>query len=77
MKNFEVRDADASIELLLAKMGAGEEVILTEAGQPIARVVPIRARERVPDTKRGTLWVADDFDASLPEDLLRAFEGRS
>lgn len=42
-----------------------------------SRPVPIHAaRARQPDSEAGRLWVADDFDAPLPSDLLDAFEGR-
>jgi hypothetical protein len=27
------------------------------------------------DFDRGNVWIADDFDAPLPEELQRAFEG--
>ncbi len=53
-------------------------MIIAKAGEPIAKVVPIRsAAARVPDTQKDGLWVADDFDQPLPDDLLDAFEGRS
>jgi len=32
---------------------------------------------RKPGFLEGKIWIADDFDAPLPEDLLDAFEGKS
>jgi len=50
----------------------------SETSLPENRQAKIDAPEDRPlgiDT--GTGWVADDFDAPLPEDLLALFEGRS
>ena len=77
MDSFNIHEAKTHFSQILAKVQAGEEVIIAKAGEPIARIVPIRsARLRVPETERGTLWVAEDFDAPLPDDLLDKFEGR-
>jgi len=73
-----VHEAKTQFSRILAKVQAGEEVIIAKAGEPIARIVPIRSSGlRVPDSMQGLMWVADDFDAPLPDDLLDAFEGRS
>jgi prevent-host-death family protein len=76
---YNVREAKTHFSRLLARVLAGEEVVIAKAGEPIARIVPIRAApiRREPDTCRGQIWVAEDFDAPLPEDLLDAFEGRT
>lgn len=77
MDTFNVHEAKTHFSRILAKVQAGEEVIIAKAGQPIARIVPIRSSElRTPDAERAGLWVAEDFDAPLPDDLLDAFEGR-
>ena len=54
----------------------GEEVIIAKAGKPIARLSPLgkQAVQRVPGSAKGKIWIAPDFDAPLPEDLLEAFE---
>lgn len=77
MDTYNVHEAKTHFSRILAKVLAGEEVVIAKAGQPIARIVPIRSAElRVPDTDRQGMWVAEDFDAPLPDDLLDAFEGR-
>ncbi len=78
METFNVHEAKTHFSRILAKVQAGEEVVIAKAGQPIARVVPFQATplQRVPDSRRGALWVAEDFDGPLPDDLLDAFEGR-
>lgn len=78
MDSFNVHEAKTHFSRILAKVLAGEEVVIAKAGRPIARIVPIRSMElRRPDTEKGVLWVAEDFDSPLPTDLLDAFEGRS
>lgn len=54
---------------------AGDEVVISRGGQPIARLVPVpgQLRVRVPGTARG-LVVPPGFDDPLPDDLLDAFE---
>jgi prevent-host-death family protein len=75
---YNVHEAKTHFSRILAKVLAGEEVIIAKAGEPIARVVPIAPRrQRVPDAELGKVWVAADFDGPLPDDLLDAFERRS
>ena len=58
-------------------MNAGEEVVITRHGRPVARLVP--TGEEKPTRKLGTLrdkvWMAPDFDAPLPDDVRALFEG--
>ena len=78
MDSFNVHEAKTHFSRILAKVQAGEEVIIAKAGQPIARIVPIRGQlARRPDAETGRFTVADDFDAPLPDALLDAFEGRA
>jgi prevent-host-death family protein len=65
--------AKSDLSRLVAQALAGEEVIITRDGQPVARLVPIR-RERVPGLARGQVQIGADFDEPLPEDVLRTFE---
>jgi prevent-host-death family protein len=78
MDSFNVHEAKTHFSRILARVQAGEEVIIAKAGQPIARIVPVRTTApRQPDTEQGRLTVAEDFDAPLPDDLLQAFESRT
>ena len=62
---------------LLQQVLAGEEVLIAKAGKPVARIVPVgTGRSREPDRYRGLVWIADDFDAPLPDELLETFEPR-
>jgi antitoxin (DNA-binding transcriptional repressor) of toxin-antitoxin stability system len=57
---------------LLAQAVAGNEVIITEHGTPVARLVPVVAhskKKRVAGLNRGITWTSEDFDDSLPNEL--------
>lgn len=68
-----VHEAKTHLSRLLALVEAGEEVVLMRGGKPVARLVPL-PKERQPGTAKGKVWLAEDFDAPLPEELLSAFE---
>jgi antitoxin (DNA-binding transcriptional repressor) of toxin-antitoxin stability system len=56
----------------------GEDVIIAHAGIPVARLVAIKQKEEVlrpMGFDRGKIWISDDFDAPLPDDLLKEFYG--
>ena len=46
---FAANDAAAHFAELLKKVGAGEEVTITERGAPVARLVPIQGQRSVAD----------------------------
>lgn len=50
---------------LLQQVAHGEEVLITKAGKPIAKLVPYETRKAVrkPGSWQGRITVADDFDA--------------
>ena len=58
------------------RIAAGEDVIITRSGQPVARLVPIDETTRVFGVDEGRFVVPDDFDEPLDDELLRGFEGR-
>ncbi len=74
-----VHEAKTHFSKLLARVMAGEEIIIAKAGKPVARLVPLEApaRLRKPGSARGKIWLAPDFDAPLPESVLQAFEGEA
>jgi len=71
-----VHAAKTQLSRLLARVEGGEEVVIAKAGRPIARLVPMRERpnRRVPGTAQGRVTIAPEFDAPLPESVLREFE---
>jgi prevent-host-death family protein len=70
-------EAKTQLSALVDEAAAGAEIIIAKAGRPKAKLVPFRetARRR-PGRGKGRVWIANDFDAPLPPDLLNAFSGQ-
>ncbi|MGH9968567.1 MAG: type II toxin-antitoxin system Phd/YefM family antitoxin [Pyrinomonadaceae bacterium] len=63
-----VDEAQNKLPDLLAQAMAGNEVIITEHGTPVARLVPVAAhsqKKRVAGLNRGTVATSEDFDEPL------------
>lgn len=62
---------------LLDEVIRGEEITIAKAGKPVARLVPVSTSRptRTPGFLRGKIRISDDFDASLPDEVQRGFEG--
>jgi prevent-host-death family protein len=74
-KPVNLYDAKTRLSELVDRAAAGEEVIIAKAGKPMARLVPLQVRERIPGRGKGKIQIAEDFDAPLPDGILRSFEG--
>ena len=73
-----IHEAKTHLSRLLQRVAAGEEVTIARAGVPVARLVPLEPKKkkiRPLGMDRGRVWVADDFDAPLPDELLKEFYG--
>ena len=73
-----ISDAKAQLSKLIEKALAGQEVIISERGAPLVKLVPY-AQEHDTSPRdmsvriwEGEVWMAEDFD-ELPEDLLKMF----
>jgi len=78
MKTVNIHQAKTHLSKLIARVRKGEEIVLAKAGKPVAKIVPFEPapKRRVPGSARGLVKIYDNFDDPLPEDILRAFEGR-
>ena len=76
MTQVNIHQAKTHLSRLLARVAAGEEIVIAKAGKPIARLVPVElpGQDRVAGGDEGQVWIADDFDVPLPEEVLREFE---
>jgi prevent-host-death family protein len=71
-----IHEAKTHLSRLLKRVEAGDEVVIAKAGKPIARLSPVTTPgKRILGLDKGRVFIADDFDAPLPEDILRDFEG--
>ena len=71
-----IHEAKTHLSKLLARVGNGEEVIISKAGKPIAKLVPIadKTKKRVPGSAKGKVIMEKNFDAPLPKYIQKAFE---
>lgn len=64
-------EAKTQLSSLVEQAAAGEEIIIAKNGKPMAKLVPIRERPlRKPGRLKGKIWMSDDFDAPLPQDII-------
>lgn len=71
-RTVNIDEAKNQLTDLLALALDGNEVIITEDGKPLARLVPVASsskKNRVAGLNRGKIWASDDFDEPLPDDL--------
>ena len=67
-----VHAAKTQFSKLLARVIAGEEIIIAKAGKPVARLAPIgrqTAKKRVPGIDKGKIWMSKDFDVMTAREL--------
>ena len=64
-----MHDAKSSLSKLVTRAGAGEDILIARAGQPVALLtrVPARRSKRPLGLFKGKIRIARDFDAPLPE----------
>ena len=75
LKTVNVHEAKTHLSKLLERVRAGEEVIIAKAGAPIARLIPFaQPGKRALGADAGRGFIAADFDAPLPEDVIQDFE---
>lgn len=74
MEIADIHEAQSQLSRLIARALTGEEVIITEAGQPMVRLVPFQTDDspRIGGQWQGRVHFAADFD-DLPADIAAAF----
>ncbi len=65
--------AETHLSRLVDDAAAGEQIVMAKPGRPVARLMPLQPRR--PGLLEGKIWIADDFDAPLPETVMTAFRG--
>jgi prevent-host-death family protein len=80
MENINIHDGKTNLSDLLSRVERGEEIIISNQGIPIAKLVPFHPssnRRSSLGQDRVKFTVPEDFNAALPNDILAAFEGES
>jgi prevent-host-death family protein len=79
METINIHEAKTNLSRLLSRVQLGEEILISNRGVPVAKLVPVAAKtvNRLASLgmDAGQLSVPEDFNAPLPDDILAAFEG--
>ena len=70
MANFNVQQAKKHLSELIDRAHNGEEIVISQAGKPIAQLVPVFEKlvsSRIPGNDRGKIIIKPDFDDPLCE----------
>ena len=77
---YNLYEAKTHLSKLVERAASGEEIIIAKSGKPLARLTAVQAEPKKrppPGLWAGKIWVADDFDDPLPDEILKAFEGET
>ena len=70
MATVTIEEAQAKLSDLIHGLQSGEELVITENNQPVARLVattPSRPKRKLGTLKGTVLYMAPDFDAPLED----------
>ncbi|MCC5816144.1 MAG: type II toxin-antitoxin system Phd/YefM family antitoxin [Leptospira sp.] len=80
MAVYNIHDAKTHFSKLVQSASEGEDVIIAKSGKPLLKLVPYtpenKTQKRALGFMKGEIEIADDFDASLPPEIQKYFEGR-
>jgi prevent-host-death family protein len=70
-----IADARDNFLELISRAQSGEEVVIKRGSRRVARIVPFAAKkpQRQLGLARGQIRVSKDFDAPLPNKIIREF----
>jgi prevent-host-death family protein len=77
MSTVNLHAAKTHLSRLVDEVAAGNEVVIAKHGKPMARLVPlaVEPERRVLGRLTGKIRIPDDFDAPLPDEVLKLFNG--
>jgi antitoxin (DNA-binding transcriptional repressor) of toxin-antitoxin stability system len=72
-----IPEASQQFAQLIGKVLQGEEIIICENGVAIATIAPSprKRQPRIAGQDKGKIFIAPDFNAPLPDDILADFLG--
>ena len=68
MTHVSITEAQEGLSEIIARVEAGERIVLTRNGRPIACLTPLRAKKPIAYGDLRGLWIFDGLP--LPEDLI-------
>jgi prevent-host-death family protein len=79
MGTVNIYQAKTQLSKLVDEAAAGKDVVISRNGKPVARLIGIQSKQKRMvgfGALKGKGWIADDFDAPLPDAILAEFERR-
>jgi prevent-host-death family protein len=79
MITINVHEAKAHLSEYLARVEAGERVLICRRNTPVAELRPVsprRTQRRPIGLAKGTISILPSFFEPLPDEVIAAFEGR-
>jgi len=79
VRSINIYQAKTHLSKLVDQAAAGEDVLISRAGKPVARLTALREAKRPVrfGLLKGRVKLSRDFDAPLPQDLQAQFAGRA
>jgi prevent-host-death family protein len=78
MAEIGMHEAKTKLSQLVERAEAGEEIVISRNGTPVARLVPVARTSAFASARgalKGKMRIADDFD-ELPDDIADALGAR-
>ena len=71
MKTVSVHEAKTHLSRLLERVAAGDEIVISKSGKPVARLIAIKSEQPkvILGSDRGKVRIAPDFD-EIPKEFL-------
>jgi prevent-host-death family protein len=78
VQTVNIYQAKTQLSKLVDLASSGTDVVIARAGKPVARLTSLKKQSRLAGfgSLKGKGWIAEDFDAPLPDEVLAEFEGR-
>jgi prevent-host-death family protein len=73
-----IYEAKTQLSKLVDLAASGQDIVIARAGKPVAVLTGLKKEKRTINfgALEGKGWIAEDFDAPLPDHILAEFEGR-
>ena len=75
MKRVSVHEAKTHLSRLLTQVALGKEVVITNSGQPVAKIIAYSEKEKGKGKgmDAGKVTISTDFEAPLPKKWMKRF----
>ena len=74
VKQFNIHDAKTNLSRIIQRVEQGEEIIISRAGRPVAKVIPLtgKVQRSGRGSLRGNLVLAPDWDSDAVNESIAA-----